>query len=58
MAKPLKQQFNVYLTPELIRALKYRVVDSQLSLSDLVQRALEDFLKRETDDHHAKRTRR
>lgn len=58
MTEPSKQQFNVYLTPELIRALKYRALDRQLSLSDLVQRALEDFLKGETDDHHAKRTRR
>ena len=44
-----KQQFNVYLPPALIRRLKYRALDDQLSLSDLVERALERYL--EGDDH-------
>ncbi len=41
---PAKQQFNVYLPPALVRRLKYRALDDQLSLSDLVERALTAFL--------------
>ena len=40
-----KQQFNVYLPPALIRAVKYRALDDQTSLSDLVERALVAFLE-------------
>jgi predicted HicB family RNase H-like nuclease len=47
---PKKQQFNVYLTPELIRRAKYRALDDQVSLSDLVERALITFL--ESGDPH------
>jgi len=39
-----KQQFNVYLPPALIRRAKYRALDQQLSLSDLVERALERYM--------------
>ena len=39
-----KKQFNVYLPQELIRRTKYRALDDQTSLSDLVQRALEKYL--------------
>lgn len=39
-----KQQFNVYLPPELIRRAKYRALDDQTSLSELVERALGLYL--------------
>lgn len=39
-----KTQFNVYLPAELVRAVKHAAVDEGVSLSSLVQRALEDHL--------------
>jgi predicted HicB family RNase H-like nuclease len=51
MPSPKKQQFNVYLPPELIRRAKYRALDDQMSLSDLVEQALLMFLK--SGDHNA-----
>jgi predicted HicB family RNase H-like nuclease len=40
-----KVQFNVYLPPALVRALKHRAVDDQTSLSALVEKALTQFLE-------------
>lgn len=39
-----RQQFNVSLPPDLVRRVKHRAVDDQLSLSDLVERVLEAHL--------------
>ena len=45
-----KKQFNVYLPAELIRRAKYRALDDQTSLSELVQRALQRYLQEDTGD--------
>ena len=44
MAEPPKQQFNVYLKPDLIRRIKYLALDEQKSLSQVVEEALEAHL--------------
>lgn len=41
-----KQQFNVYLPPELVRELKHAAIDDRLSLSRYVEGIFRDFLER------------
>lgn len=40
-----KQQFNVYLPPELIREVKHTAVDQNVSLSVFVEQALRAHLE-------------
>jgi predicted lactoylglutathione lyase len=42
--KEEKQQFNVYLTPDIIKRIKHRSIDEQLSLSDLVEKVLTGYM--------------
>ena len=45
MARDVKQ-FNVYLTVETIRAVKHHAVDTEQSLSSIVETALTEYLDR------------
>ena len=42
-----KQQFNVYLPPDLVKRMKHQAIEQGEFLSGLVERIFEDYLEKE-----------
>ncbi len=50
MTEPEKQQFNIYLPPQLIKDVKHAAVDAGMSLSRFVEAALQAYLEKTKED--------
>jgi hypothetical protein len=53
---PEKQQFNIYLPPDLVRRIKHHAIDRGESLSRLVERIFDEYLARVEAPDSGRRT--